>query len=35
MTLTEQVTILDDKIRVNEVQYDLDREATKISAPSS
>ena len=35
MTLTEQVTILDDKIRVNEVQYDLDREAAKISAPSS
>ena len=35
MTLTEQVKILDDKIRVKEVQYDLDREAAKISAPSS
>ena len=35
MTLTEQVKILDDKIRENKVQYDLDREAAKISALSS
>ena len=32
MTLTEQVKILNDKIKANKVQYDLDREATKISA---
>ena len=35
MTLTEQVKILDDKIKSNKPQYDLDREATKISALSS
>ena len=35
MTLTEQVKILDDKIRANKAQYDLDREAAKISALSS
>ena len=35
MTLTEQVKILDDKIKVNQAQYDLDREAAKISALSS
>ena len=35
MTLTEQVKILDDKINANEAQYDLDREAAKISALSS
>ena len=35
MTLTEQVKILDDKIRVNKAQYELDREAAKISALSS
>ena len=35
MTLTEQVKILDDKIKANKAQYDLDREATKISALSS
>ena len=35
MTLTEQVKILDDKIKANEAQYDLDREAAKISALSS
>ena len=29
MTLTEQVKILDDKIKVNKAQYDLDREAAK------
>ena len=35
MTLTEQVKILDDKIRANKVQYDLERQAAKISALSS
>ena len=35
MTLTEQVKILDDKIKVNKAQYDLDRETAKISALSS
>ena len=35
MTLTEQVKILDDKIKANKTQYDLDREAAKISALSS
>ena len=32
MTLTEQLKILDDKIKSNKAQYDLDREAAKISA---
>ena len=35
MTLTEQVKIPDDKIKANKAQYDLDREAAKISALSS
>ena len=35
MTLTEQVKILNGKIKENKVQYDLDREATKISAISN
>ena len=35
MTLTEQVNIFDDKIKANKAQYDLDREAAKISALSS
>ena len=35
MLLTEQVKILDDKIKANKAQYDLDREAAKISAFSS
>ena len=35
MTLTEQVKILDDKIKASKAQYDLDREAAKISALSS
>ena len=35
MTLTEQVKILDDKIKMNRAQYDLDREAAKIFALSS
>ena len=34
MTLTEQVKILDDKIKANKAQYELDREAAKISALS-
>ena len=34
-TLTEQVKILNDKIKANQAQYDLDREAAKISALSS
>ena len=32
MTLTEQVKILDDKIKTNKAQYDLDRKAAQISA---
>ena len=32
MTLTEQVKILDDKIKTNKAQYDLDRKTAKISA---
>ena len=35
MKLTEKVKILDDKINVNKAQYDLDREAAKISTLSS
>ena len=35
MTLSEQVQILDDKIRANKAQCDLDREAAEISARSS
>ena len=35
MTLTEQVQILDDKIKTNKAQYELDRKAAKISALSS
>ena len=31
MTLTEQIKILNDKIKANKAQYDLDREAAKIS----
>ena len=34
MTLTEQVKIFNDKIRANKAQYDLDRQAAKISALS-
>ena len=30
MTLTEQVKILDDKIKANKAQYELDRETAKI-----
>ena len=35
MTVTDQIKILDRKIKQNEAQYDLDREAAKISAFSS
>ena len=35
MTLTEQVKILDNKIKANKAQYDLDKEAAKISGLSS
>ena len=35
MTLTEQVKILNSKIKANQAQYDLDREPAKISALSS
>ena len=35
MTLTVELKIIDDKIKANQAQYDLDREAAKISALSS
>ena len=35
MTVTDQTEILKRKIKQNEAQYDLDREANKISALSS
>ena len=35
MTLTNELKILDNKIKANQAQYDLDREAAKISALSS
>ena len=35
MTVTDQIKILDRKMKQNESQYDLDREAAKISALSS
>ena len=35
MILTEQVKILNDKIKANKAQHDLDRKAAKISALSS
>ena len=35
MTITEQIKILDDKIRLNQAQYDLDRQNAKISGMSS
>ena len=34
MTLTDELKILDNKIKANQAQYDLDREASKISALS-
>ena len=35
MTLTDELKILDDKIKANQVQYDLGREAVKIYPLSS
>ena len=35
MTLTEQVKLLDDKIKPNKAQYDIDRQLAKISGLSS
>ena len=35
MTVTDQIKILNKRIKQNESQYDLDREAAKISALSS
>ena len=35
MTITDQIKILNRKIKQNEGQYDFDREAAKISALSS
>ena len=35
MILTDELKILDDKIKANQGQYDLGREAAKISALSS
>ena len=33
--ILDQVKVFDDKIKANKAQYDLDREAVKISALSS
>ena len=35
MTLTDELKILDGKIKANQAQYDSDKEAAKISALSS
>ena len=35
MTVTDQIKILDRKIKQNEAQHDLDRKAAKISTLSS
>ena len=35
MTVTDQLEIIDNKIKANQAQYDLDRLAAKISAYSS
>ena len=35
MTLTDKIKTVDDKIKKNQAQYNLDREATTISALSS
>ena len=35
MTVTDQIKILNRKIKQNEAQYDLDRKAAEISALSS
>ena len=35
MTISEQLNILNDKIKANKAQYDLDRQTAKISALNS
>ena len=35
MTVTDQIKIIDSKIKANQAQYDLDRLTVKISALSS
>ena len=35
MTLTDQLKIIDNKIKANQAQYDLDRLAAKVSAYST
>ena len=35
MTLVDKIKTLDDKIKANQAQYDLGREAAKISALSA
>ena len=35
MTLTDEIKIFDHKIKVNQAQYNLDREAAKMSDLSS
>ena len=35
MTLTDEINILDDKIKVNQAQYNLERQTAKVSALSS
>ena len=35
MTLTDEIEIFDDKIKANQANYDLDREAAKMFASSS
>ena len=35
MTVTDQIKIIDNNIKANQAQYDLDRLAAKISALSS
>ena len=35
MTLTDELKIFDHKIKVNQAQYEVDREAAKISSLSS
>ena len=35
MTVTDQLKIIDNKIKANQAQYDLDRLAAKISVLSS
>ena len=35
MTLTDEIKILDSKIKANQAQYDLVREAAKVSSLSS